>query len=546
MLGVIVAAGARGQAPGSAAGPVVTLPAFTVTDSRLLPRFESWRYASVPGFEVLSTAADGVTEKLLTDFLAFHRGIEAVWPLVRMNASVPACLILCDREKKFAPFVPAADGAHARNFLSLSYQDREQASIVIELDPSVLQDQGAADPGDQFSHYTSQLVHREYVHFILGRIGERVPPWLQQGLEQLFIPMTYSGNIIGFPGQRRPEEAAARKTGTAEARDLAIKAGAFFPLDALFRPEQTGGDDDSSPWTHECLEFVHLCLFGAPDRYRGPFLRFAVRASRGPLNERLFRECFGMGYADFLPILWKYTGWNDDRGFEVNGKKGGKPEPMPRAALRKATDGEVGRIRGETLRMAGRMEEAHLALIAPYQRGSRDPQLLASLGLQEMAVGQTGRALKFLEAATSAHTTRARAWAALGQLRLEGALVHPGGNGGRLSVEQLQTILAPLFAARKLSPALPEVYLSIAAAWAHSPARPTPGHLRAVDEGAVFFPYDAELICRDAQLQAQFGYMDQAKALCQLGLEYAGNESDRSRIAELARSLSQPVVPAHP
>jgi len=527
-------------------GPVVSLPAFMVTDSRLLPEPESWHYGSAPGFEALSTAPTGTTEKLLHDFLAFHRAIEVVWPLVRMNASVPACLILCEKEKQFAPFVPAADQAHAKSFLSLAYQDHEQASIVIELDSGVLQTQGAPDGGAGFSSYTSDLVHREYVHFILGRIGDRVPPWLQQGLWQVFIGMTYSGDDIGFPGLHSPDEAAVRKTGTTAGREAALKAGAFLPLETLFRSDQLTADDISSPWSHECYEFAHFCLFGAPERYRAPFLRFALVASRAPVTEDLFRQCFGMGYADFLPLLWNYTGWSEDRGFEVKGKGGAKADPVPHPTLRPATDGEVGRIKGETLRMAGRMEEAHYALIAPYQRGSRDPQLLASLGLQEAAADQPERAVRFLEAATAAHTTRARAWAELGQLRLQAALTHPGAPGGKLTVEQLSVTLGPLFAARNLPPALPEVYRSIAETWEHAAVQATPGHLAVLNEGAALFPFDTELVCRAAQVQAQFGYMDQARALCQLGLEYAATPADHARIAALVQSLPQKTGPKQP
>ena len=60
--------------------------------------------------------------------------------------------------------------------------------------------------------------------------------------------------------------------------------------------------------------------------------------------------------------------------------------------------------------MGKRTEASHLHLIAPYLRGSRDPQLLAALGLEERAAGHDERARQFLEAAVAAKTTRARAY----------------------------------------------------------------------------------------------------------------------------------------
>ena len=62
------------------ADPIVELPKFVVTDSRELPPPESWRYATIPGFEILTNASDRATQRLLRDFGMFRQALGHVWP----------------------------------------------------------------------------------------------------------------------------------------------------------------------------------------------------------------------------------------------------------------------------------------------------------------------------------------------------------------------------------------------------------------------------------------------------------------------------------
>jgi len=58
----------------------VKLPTFQVNESPDLPPPESWRYARVGNFEVLSNASDRATRNLLADFAMFTRAMSLVWP----------------------------------------------------------------------------------------------------------------------------------------------------------------------------------------------------------------------------------------------------------------------------------------------------------------------------------------------------------------------------------------------------------------------------------------------------------------------------------
>jgi hypothetical protein len=531
-------------------GPLVQLPAFTVVETRILPPPESWRYAQAPGFEILSNAPDGTTEGLVHNFLLFHQAVEAVWPAARMNAEVAACLILCRSADRFAEFVPANMIHEAAHTLSLCLQDREDAAIAVNLE-----DPDSVDLGGM-SGFSKRLLHDEYVHFLVGRIGPRTPPWLESALVKLFGAMVYDESQFGLPAIEDPDLAARKAFAAAKLApkspaaasaaapleddpvfNAAVKAGSFMPFEPLFAADSSGLEADDSPRARECYEFARLCLFGSQMEYRTAFLNFAYLAAREPVTEALFRQCFKKGYGEMLAVLWGYSDYAEARGFKLQDSSGHPLPAIPALALREAADAESARVRGEVQRMAGRTDEARRSLIAPFVRGSRDPQLLAALGLAEHAAGRDERAGKFLEAAIASRTSRARAYVEFARLRYAEALSKPAAAGARLGIDQITSVLKPLFMARLLQPHLPDLYELIAQTWSHASVEPTAGNLGAVDEGVLLFPYDTDLVYADAQLQAHAGRNAPSTALCEIGLQFAPDAGTRERFSRLKDSL---------
>src|ERR1043165_9501628 len=94
------------EAQDVASQPAVELPKFVVTDTRELPPPESWRYATIPGFEVLSNGSDRAPPRLLRDFDMFRQALSFVWP-VSTRVSQTTTLIICGKGAKFDKFIPA-------------------------------------------------------------------------------------------------------------------------------------------------------------------------------------------------------------------------------------------------------------------------------------------------------------------------------------------------------------------------------------------------------------------------------------------------------
>jgi len=569
-----LAAGLAAQEPSNQVP--IELPVYTVTDSRELPPPEKWSYGRIDGFEVLSNASEGSTKKLVRDFQKFYQAIGIVWPGVQRPSAVPAMLVICGKGGKFDAFMPDGEQHPDRAMASLSLRDHEQAAIVIDYEAKVINlvtpegtaaaaaapttdadgnpVAGGGDPGFEVDAY--KQLYREYIHFLLAGVQPRAPAWLEEGLAQIFMAMEVTDRSITVGQVEDPNtisvaQAAMNDAGTGgtapqEDRDFnaALANRGLLSMDQLFAVANDSAEARNplgSTWAKQCYAFVHWGLYGDDGKHQRQFLTFVIRVSKEPLTEALFREIFKQSYKDMGITLRSYIEFTSHKIVGVQAKKGQKlPEPPP-FALRDATQSEVGRIKGDTLRLAHHDDAARLAMIAPYVRGERDPQLLAALGLLEHNLKNDAKARTILEAAATAKAVRPRAYLELARLRYADALAKPAA-GDRLDVTQTASVLTPLFTARSQPPAMPEVYELIGDAWAHCAITPTAGHLGVLDEGIRVFPRDTGLVYTTAALKVRAGLIREADTLINLGLRVATDADTRAKFEKLRASL--PPLPA--
>jgi hypothetical protein len=555
----------------------IELPAYTVTDTRDLPPPEKWSYGRIAGFEVLSNASPKATKKLVDDFQRYALALGLVWPGIQRPSAVPAALIICGRGGQFDTFLPRDERRPDRAMASLTLRGPDVSAIVIDYEARVINlatpeglaaaaavttdadgnvTSGGGDPGFAVDAY--RQLYREYIRFLIGRLEPRPAAWLEEGLAQLFMAMEVTNTSVLVGRVEDPNEVSALQgalndagnggTAPVEDRDFnaALAKRALLPMAELFA---VTNDSDrarhplGSTWAKQCYAFVHWGLYGDMGKHQAAFVRFLQRLDREPLTEALFQDCFQQSYRDMALTLRGYVEFTAHTIAGVAANKGQKlPEP-PAFELRDATEAEVGRIKGDVLRVAGHEAAAHRALIAPYIRGERDPQLLAALGLQERAAGDPGRARKFLEAAARAQAVRPRAYLALARMRFEEASAHPAA-GEKFSAAQTTGILTALFAARSQPPPLVEVYQAIGEAWDRCVVTPGAAHLAVLDEGVRHFPRNAALVYQDAALKAKSGLGAEAAALADLGLRLAADGPTREKFEALKARLPPPAAPA--
>jgi len=515
-------------------GPVVELPKFEVKDSRLLPPPEKWLYAEVPGFEILSRISERETKRFVRDFLLLQDVVTAIMPgIASAYTPVPTALILCGRGDGFEEFLPRDRQVERYGTNSLFFKNAERAAIVIDFALPELQ----VDNDTRLESDPYRAFYAAYFRFLIRRqLGDKAPPWFEEGLVQLFAATEFDKKHITF-GQIG-DGFGAEKVGDFN-RLLARRA--LMPFREMLAAK---GPRSRSPfWAAQCYAFVHFSLYSHGQKYQKPFLQFVRRLENEEPTEQLFKECFNRTYSQFATELRGYVEFTAYKKTEFRAKKGQElPEPPP-VELRAAPDAHVGRIKGEVLRLGGYGDAARNVLIAPYVRGERDPRLLAAIGLDEREAGENERAQKFLEAAAGAKVDRARAYLELARLRFSAAKSAPGAREGRLSEAQVSSVLGPLFTARSQRPPLADVYRLIAETWALSVVPPLREHLEVALQGVRLFPRDTALLMEVTLLAGKRGFPAEAAAVAKLGARVAQDAGERDRFQLLA-GVYDPAPPA--
>jgi hypothetical protein len=555
--------------------PSLVLPTMEIRAGRELPPPEAWRYAEIPGFEILSSVSDRKTQDLLRDFQFFNQAVGVVWPSLLGPANQPTTLILCGPGDRFSSFVPAAsEAAPFAGKVSLFFRNAEHAVIILDLQAKelALADQDGRDDaaGDGYLEIDSyRQLYRDYVHSLLARRRPRLAAWVEEGLTQLLMGLKFTSTSIEFaqlddPNVISHEQANAQAINAANAAsgegDLAVVArGAaedrdfnaslartrLLPLSEMFavtHDSATARNPVGSRWSKQCMALVHLCLYQTGGRYQKPFMTYLSRTATEPATEKLFQECFGVSYQEMLLELRNYIDFTAYKSIRWNAKKGAGFPPPVTVSLRDATESEVGRIKGESYALANLHPAALAAFAAPMRRGERDPRLYAAVGLYEIEQSQPARARPYLEAATAARIERPRAYLELARLRFQDALARPDGPNGTLSGAQSNGILALLRVARTQPPVLAEVYELMSETLVRAEGAPERDYLVLLSEGVQRYPNRFGLIYQAAQLFLRAGDIQSATALVTHGLRHAPTAEARGLFSQLQGMLPAPAI----
>lgn len=562
-----------------------------------------WRYASLPGFEILTRASPEKTASMLD---SLRRGLWLQNDLMTKEwlpqSPVPYTVIIDDTDL-------ATISVSQLHFQTINLQAPADAVAWGKLSGGALiwTDRLPACDSDTLAFNTNvfgvDMNTMAYGSISLDRLGHCAPPiprWLVAGLvgptsgifREGFEPVVRRGlfgagwihNAIG-PGtlwfsleetQRLMDQIAQNK-----AHDKATPI-VVPPLQNLFR-EATPPPEDLPIWESEAALLARWGLMGPgsedPATSRG-FLELVRRARTEPISEHVFKECLGFGYDEmekrlgyFLTaVLGRPTSLELDM-----------PAEYPKPALKTATAGQVGRILGDWLRMQGdsyRRSDPSLSRESFYFAGRvleralrsgswppggrsevpvapppgdpdsqesvlasadrvSDPELLAVYGLFAHDTGNTGVSREFLEAAMKAKAVRPRAQIVLAQQRYSEAIGKPQGSGGKLSAQQASSVLVPVMAALQKAPS-EEAYSLIVETWSRCDTRPGESDVDEIIKGAGLYPRNTDLAYDSALLCSLSGYDAQAAKLIDLGLVFTTHEVNRQHFLELRSNLAAP------
>lgn len=485
---------------------MVELPPFVVTETLT---GSSWRYAQIEGFEILTQASVRDTREV---FAALWRGRQMVLPpSLAPRFSVPMTVVLFDQPPERPTALRTLDSvrdeneftSHWTNLIKRTASERESFSLNLwraDFSYSVdfrfdtrtlLKRRTPAAPAwlteGLFGRYG---LYREGWRWKPGdRFRRVVPAWwfspeeTQQALRCHQRTLAHGEDseeranermdllellplIPDFPtllGIRPVVGPDIARGGTVETKPASgpkpmAPAEVFITL-----PKVSVTSDFHERWASAAALFVRWGVYGRTPEDAEKFWRFAERACSEPVTEKLFEECFGMSFAAarfelacYLPQAVAQSG-----SIPV-----GRVASPPALKLRAATAEEIARLRGEwerleALALAARFpelaqqyrEQAVRRFDRAYRNGSRDPRLLASMGLLALDGGDPVRARPLLEAAAAQRVAGPLVYLELARLRWLEAEAADALSDGLIS-----GVVELLLLAEQQSPALPAVY----------------------------------------------------------------------------------------
>jgi hypothetical protein len=552
-----------GAVPARAAeASVIALPPFLVEEAAqpLL-----WRYAQVAGLEVLSSGSERLTRGLIANHHRLHTLLaELVPPALQLQMTAPRTLLFVDS----AQLPPTSQEVMAQMALTAADQQKLE-QVLVPLDDGRLRRRPPPPrytflPNLRLWDRDSQVLFAvvresdfepnrvaltpDYVAYVLRQRLPALPPWYISGVLTLFSRARFSEDALTLDrlDWLSATGSAALQTGPAANRPL-------LPLADFFAGELSTSDpangEGLSLWQAQAALFVRWGLAGRGAPRRAALERFVARAANEPVSEALFQDCFGI---DFANAHQQLTAYLPEAMRERLPLRPVQRPRLPEYPLRPASELEIARLKGELERLEigyvktqfptlvpKYTEQARRTLLRPYENGSRDPQLLALLGLGEVDAGNDAAARGFLEeAAARTRTLRPRAWLELARLRFAALSPPRAGDAPTLTPEQAGTVIAPLLATRELEPPLVEAYTLLADVWMACVQAPTREQLAVLEAGVRIFPRHSALVQRTAELNLRHGHIATARWLITLGLTLAPDPATRTRFEALQTRLN--------
>ena len=349
--------------------PKVVLPRIDVTAPA--EKLEAWRYAEVANWEVYSQVSDTRARSMLQSLRKFDFALRIIQPRLVSGPESALTVILVD-EARFRTLAGAAAASDAPEFSALINRSGKSA-IVINAeaefgvdDSTVAVNTGAeSEIGDTATESNTVDPHRQldrqYVRHVLAAQRARLPAWLEEGMAQALTDMEYRGAWINYgkvdteknmPSRDQPLPKAIRDLLAPESTIAGVSFKQVFahrrlmPLEDFFAARRADGSAPSpdSVWAKQAYAFVHFCLFGNKLRYQEPMGKLATRLASEPMSEKLFKECFGVGYAKLEKELSGYIDYTRHSYQRYPLKPDQRFNPGP-IEFRQATRAEIDRLK---------------------------------------------------------------------------------------------------------------------------------------------------------------------------------------------------------
>ncbi len=251
----------------------------------LRPAFaETWWHARSPHFEMFSSSSKRESQEMLSSLELFrHMFVQTMG--VGITRSPRTTVILFKRDRDFDAYKPIRNGKPASmGGVCLNHPDATYIALSSEHD----------------ADFVRHLIQHEYVHQLVGAAGMDAPPWLNEGLAEVFGTLEVRGDSV-IIGKAPPYHAAILTTEglMPMSRLLAVTHGS---------PEYTERTKQGTFYA-QSWALVHYTLFAKQDVVpRGgidEFCRLVAQSPEMPV-EAAFVDTFKVDFDGMERLLSSY------------------------------------------------------------------------------------------------------------------------------------------------------------------------------------------------------------------------------------------------
>lgn len=319
---------------------------------------DKWQHFQAPNFELYSRIRETDSRELLHN-LELLRAMFLDFFKLRERRRLEVTVYAFKSEKDFRTYGSEVYGAK-HNFAGFYVGGTDRAVIYL------IQGENPAT--------TRQLIFHEYIHHLFRVAEQNPPPWLNEGMAELFstiVPTSDKKLEFGRP---------------AAGRLWRLQQETFMPLEQLFAVEQTSPifrqGEHTGLFYAESWALLHYLFFGdskiEPERRRLFVALVLSNAFRDAAHQRQgFREVFGMDYPEMLARLKAYT----TGGRYFWGTHPAPPIPPAASYARRPVPEREIRLRlAELALRVSRSPAAKLMLLQAVEQDPADTRPLEALG----------------------------------------------------------------------------------------------------------------------------------------------------------------------
>ncbi len=136
-----------------------------------------WLLGSVDNFEVYSNSSKGETSRIITELREVKAIVTRMFPDLVSKKTLPLRVFICKNDATVRRYAPLYEGK-PQTLTGLFTQDLEGDLILVNAGRPI--------------QVLRETVYHEYMHYINSGLGFYLPPWLSEGLAEIYSTIRFS------------------------------------------------------------------------------------------------------------------------------------------------------------------------------------------------------------------------------------------------------------------------------------------------------------------------------------------------------------------